>query len=69
MQDGGKRKDPIETYHKIWNLNPLTADRREILRIPAWKGSYELVKRELEMTLERERERDLAHRRSRIHES
>ena len=54
MQNGGKRKGPIETYPKFWNLNPLTADKREILRIPAWKGSFELVKRELEMILERE---------------
>ena len=54
MQNGGKREGPIETYPKIWNLNPLTADRREILRTPAWKGSFELVKKELEMTLEKE---------------
>ena len=32
---GGKREGPIETYPKFWNLNPLTADGREILRIPA----------------------------------
>ena len=31
----------------------MTADKQEILRIPAWKGSFELVKRELEMILER----------------
>ena len=53
LQNGGKREGPIETYPKFWNLNPLTADKREILRIPAWKGSFELVKRELEMILER----------------
>ena len=35
-------------------MNPLTADRREILRILLWKGSFELVKRELEMTLEKD---------------
>ena len=51
---GGKREGPIETYPKFWNLNPLTADRREIFRIPAWKGSFELVKKELEMTLDKE---------------
>ena len=51
---GGERDGPNETYPKFCNLNPLTADRREILRIPAWKGSFELVKRELEMTLEKE---------------
>ena len=53
MQNWGKREGPIETYPKFWNLNPLTADRREVLRIPAWEGSFELVKTELEMTLEK----------------
>ena len=28
---GGKREGPIEMYPKFWNLNPLTADGREIL--------------------------------------
>ena len=51
---GGKHEGPIETYPKFWNLNPLTADRSEILIIPEWKGSFELVKEELEMTLEKE---------------
>ena len=51
---GGKREGPIETYPKFWNLNPLTANGQEILRIPAWKKSFELVKRELETTLEKE---------------
>ena len=51
---GGKREGPIESYPKFWNLNPLTADGQEILRIPAWKKSFELVKRELEATLEKE---------------
>ena len=32
----------------------IAADRQKILRIPAWKGSFELVKKELEMILERE---------------
>ena len=60
----GKVKDPelvvfnfrgqLQCRMGFWNLKPLTADRREILRIPAWKGSFELVKRELEMTLEKE---------------
>ena len=54
MQNGGKREGPIEVYPKFWNLNPLAADKNEILRIPAWKGSFDLVKRELEMILERE---------------
>ena len=54
MQDGGKREGPIETYPKFWNLNPLTVNGQEILRIPAWKKSFELVKNELEATLEKE---------------
>ena len=51
---GGKREGPIETYPKFWNLNPLTADGREILRIPAWKDSFALLKRELEAIMEKE---------------
>ena len=51
---GGKREGPIETYPKFWNLNPLTANGEEILRIPAWKKSFELVKRELEAIREKE---------------
>ena len=51
---GGKREGPIETYSQFWNLNPLTANGQEILRIPAWKKSFELVKRELEAILEKE---------------
>ena len=51
---GGKREDPIEAYPMFWNLNPLTADGREILRIPAWKESFAMVKRELETIMERE---------------
>ena len=51
---GGKREGHIETYPKFWNLNPLTASGQEILRIPAWKKSLEVVKRELEAILERE---------------
>ena len=50
----GKREGPIETYPKFWNLNPLTANGKEILRIPVFKKSFELVKKELEATLERE---------------
>ena len=50
----GKREGPIETYLKFWNLNPLTADGQEILRIPAWKKIFESVERELEATLEKE---------------
>ena len=51
---GGKREGPIETYPKFSKLNPLTASGQEILRIPAWKKSYELVKKELEAILEKE---------------
>ena len=51
---GGKHEGPIEAYPKFWNLNPLTADGREILRIPAWKESFAMVKRELETIMERE---------------
>ena len=54
MQDGGKREGPIETYPKFCHLNPLTASGLEILRIPTWKKSFELVKRELEAILENE---------------
>ena len=50
----GKREGPIETYPKFWNLNLLTANGQEILRLPAWKKSFELVKKELEATLEKE---------------
>ena len=49
-----KREGPIETYPKFWKLNPLTANGQQILRIPAWKKSFELVKKELEATLEKE---------------
>ena len=51
---GGKREGPIETYPKFWNLNPLTANGQEILRIPVWKKSFELIKKELEAILEKE---------------
>ena len=51
---GGKREGHIETNPKFWNLNPLTASGQEVLRIPAWKKSFELVKRELEAILEKE---------------
>ena len=54
MQDGRETRRPIETYPKFWNLNPLTASEQEVLRIPAWKKSFELVKRELEAILEKE---------------
>ena len=43
---GGKREGPIEAYPKLWNLNPVTSDKGEVLRIPAWKGNFELVKKD-----------------------
>ena len=51
---GGKREGPIETYPKFWILHPLTSGGQEILRIPAWKNSFELVKRELETIMGKE---------------
>ena len=51
---GGKQGGPIETYPKFWNLNPLTASGQEVLRIPVWMKSFELVKRELKAILEKE---------------
>ena len=52
MQNGGKRKSPIEAYPKFWNLNPLPKNTREVLRIPARKYSFDFVKRKLENILE-----------------
>ena len=51
---GGKREGLIEAYPMFWSLNPPAEDKHEVLRIPAWKGSFDLVKRELETILERE---------------
>ena len=51
---GGKLEGPIKVYPKFWNLNPLAADKQEILKISAWKGSFNLVKRDWEMLVERE---------------
>ena len=51
---GEKREGPIDTYPKFWKLNPLTANGQEIQRIPTREKSFELVRRELEVTLERE---------------
>ena len=48
---GGKREGPIEAYPKFWNLNPVTGNKREVLRNPAWKGSFELTRKELETIL------------------
>ena len=51
---GGKREGPVEVYPKFWNLNPVTRDKRDVLRIPAWTRSFEFTKKELEMILERD---------------
>ena len=50
---GGKRDGSIEVYPKIWNLNPIAKDPREVLRIPAWTKSFEFTKGELETTIGR----------------
>ena len=49
----GKREGLIEVYPKFCDLNPLAADKQEMLRVPAWERNFELVERELEMILER----------------
>ena len=54
MHNGGGGYLLIKAYPKFCNLNPLAADKQEILRIPAWMGSFELVKKELEMIIELE---------------
>ena len=51
---GGKREGPIEVYPKFSNLNAVAGDRKEVLRITAWKGSFEFVKKDLETILERD---------------
>ena len=47
-------RGPIEVYPKFWNLNPVTSDKREVLRIPAWTKSFEFTKKEWETILERD---------------
>ena len=54
VQNGGGGSEGSIEVPKFWNLNPLAAGKHEVLRIPAWKGSFDLVKRELETILERE---------------
>ena len=51
---GGKRQGPIEVFPKFWNLNPVAGDKREVLRIPAWKGSFVFAEKELETILQRD---------------
>ena len=50
---GGKREGPIEVYPKFWNFNQVARGKREILRIQAWKRSFEFMKKELETIEER----------------
>ena len=49
----GKRENPIEVYPKFWNLNPLEKQAGEILEIPTWMDAFDLIRKELEVTLER----------------
>ena len=51
---GEKRESPIEAYPRFWNLIPVAGDKREVLRIPAWTGSFEFTKKGLETILERD---------------
>ena len=50
---GEKREGLIEAYPKFWNLNSVAKITREVLRIPAWKKSFKIAKKELETILER----------------
>ena len=45
MPDGRQARGPHRNLPKFWNLNPLTANGQEILRIPTWTKSFELVKK------------------------
>ena len=49
----GKRENPIEVCPKFWNLNPLEKQAGEILEIPTWMDAFDLIRKELEVTLER----------------
>ena len=40
----GKREGLIEAYPKFWNLNPMAKNTTEVLRIPAWKKSFDFAK-------------------------
>ena len=51
---GGKREGPIEVCPKFWSLNPVTRDKREVLRIPAGTRSFKFTKKELDTILERD---------------
>ena len=51
---GGGLEGPIEAYSKFWNMNPVTKNTREILRIPARKKSFDFVKSDIGTILERE---------------
>ena len=45
---------PFEAYPKFWILNPVAKSTIEFLRIPAWKKSFDFVKKELDSILERD---------------
>ena len=51
---GGKREDPIEAFPKIWNLNPLGKQTREVLRISTWLEAFDLMRKELDSDQENE---------------
>ena len=51
---GGKRERPIKAYPKFWILNPLEKHTREILIIGTWTEAFDLMRKELEMILEKE---------------
>ena len=48
----GKRQEPIEEYPN--NFNPLDRKAGEISKIPAWTETFELVRRELSVILQRD---------------
>ena len=50
----GNSESPIEVCPKFWNLNPVTRNMWEVLRIPTWTSSFEFTKKELETILERD---------------
>ena len=51
---GGKRERPIKSYPKFWILNPLEKHTREIVIIRSWTEAFDLIRKELEMILEKE---------------
>ena len=52
---GEYRQGPFEAYRNIpntWILNPLEWQAGEILQIPSWTETFELIRRELSLVLE-----------------